>query len=324
MFEYSIIIRTTGKAGEKYKCLLKSIENLNQKPKEVIVVLPNGYDLPDDKLGYETFCFCTKGMVRQRLYGIEKCKTKYALITDDDISFDSDFIDKLSKPVLNLEYGCSAGPLLNFFPRKGFNTFIAMLMGNAVPTIFHKKRYVTLLNTTGYSYNRKLKFNESRLYETQAAAWTCFFADIDKLRSIHLEDEIWLDKYGYASYDDTTMFYKLWINNIKSVIVSDALYKHLDAKTSTKNVNTGYSFGFNFIVFANRFLYQEKIGIKKIWVKICVNYRAIMNILFYLYKLLRGKTSKNEIRDYIKGINDAKLWVKSEEYKGIHSVKYDI
>ena len=44
--DYSVIIRTIGKAGEKYQNLLNSIAALVPQPKEVIVVLPEGYDEP--------------------------------------------------------------------------------------------------------------------------------------------------------------------------------------------------------------------------------------------------------------------------------------
>ena len=63
--DYSVIIRTTGKAGAKYQALLDSIAGLDPQPKEVIVVLPEGYALPSERLGWETFCFCPKGMVIQ-------------------------------------------------------------------------------------------------------------------------------------------------------------------------------------------------------------------------------------------------------------------
>ena len=108
MIDYSVIIRTTGKAGEKYRCLLQSISKLEPQPKEVIVVLPEGYSLPEEQLGWEKFYFCPKGMVTQRMYGVEKCKTKYALNTDDDIAFEADFVKKLHEQVCNGMYGfCS-------------------------------------------------------------------------------------------------------------------------------------------------------------------------------------------------------------------------
>ena len=42
MIDYSVIIRTTGKAGEKYRQLLRSNAAQEPKPREVNVVLPQG------------------------------------------------------------------------------------------------------------------------------------------------------------------------------------------------------------------------------------------------------------------------------------------
>ena len=157
MIDYSVIIRTTGKAGEKYRRLLQSIASLEPQPREVIVVLPEGYALPEDQLGWETFCFCPKGMVIQRLHGIDQCKTPYALISDDDIAFDPDFVRKLHEPLASGGYGISAGPLPEFFPGKGLPTIMSVLTGASGPTLFHKERYNTLWRTTGYSFNRNIQ-----------------------------------------------------------------------------------------------------------------------------------------------------------------------
>ena len=97
--DYSVVIRTTGKAGEKYQRLLESVACLEPAPREVIVVLPEGYDLPEEQLGWETFYFCPRGMVIQRMTGIAKCKSRYALICDDDVMFGSDFVRQLYRPV---------------------------------------------------------------------------------------------------------------------------------------------------------------------------------------------------------------------------------
>ena len=98
---YSVVIRTIGKAGEKYQKLLTSIERLEPKPIEVIVVLPEGYALPKERIGSgleETFIYCKKGMVEQRLVGIENAKGEYLFVCDDDVMFDKDFIQMLYKP----------------------------------------------------------------------------------------------------------------------------------------------------------------------------------------------------------------------------------
>ena len=61
--EYSVVIRTLGSGGLKYRALLESIKRQTIKPKEVIVVLPEGSQLPEERLGYETFYFSKKGML---------------------------------------------------------------------------------------------------------------------------------------------------------------------------------------------------------------------------------------------------------------------
>lgn len=319
MIEYSVIIRTTGKAGEKYRALLRSISQLEPQPREVIVVLPEGYELPEDRLGWETFYHCPKGMVIQRLHGIAQCKTPYALISDDDIAFEPDFVQKLHEPLADGKYGLSAGPLPEFFPAKGLPTVMAVLTGASCPSILHPNRYNTVLRTTGYSFNRNLK--PGRLYETQSAAWTCFYADIGKLRSIRMEDEIWLDKNGYSAHDDTAMFYKAWLRGIPSVIVADAPYRHLDAKTSTrgKMVKALYATGFNDVIFWHRFLSGGHLP-ERIWSRICIRYRLAAQRLYNALNLLRRKMTQEEVQAFASGVQAGWEWLNTEEYRALPSV----
>lgn len=321
MIDYSVIIRTTGEAGEKYRKLLESIKSLNPQPKEIIVVLPDGYKLPNEQLGWERFFFSPKGMVTQRMHGIKMCKTQYALITDDDISFGADFVQKLYKPLINDNYGISAGPLLEFLPEKGLPMLMAILTGAAVPTIFHKERYNTVLRTTGYSYNRKINIDSELLYETQTAAWTCFFADMDKLRSIKFEDEWWLDKNGYSAFDDTVMFYKAWIRGVKTVIVANAEYEHLNAKTSTRGnkEKVMYATGFNIVVFWHRFL-RGNGCLNCLWGKLCINYRIVSQRIYNRLNVLRGRTTSKEAKSFAEGIHTAWEWVETKEYKDLPHV----
>ena len=318
MIDYSVIIRTTDKAGEKYRKLLQSISALVPQPKEIIVVLPEGYELPADRLGWETFYHCPKGMVIQRLYGIAQCKTPYALISDDDIAFGPDFVQKLHAPLVTGEYGISAGPLPEFFPGKGLPTILSVLTGASGPSLFHKHRYNTVWKTTGYSFNRKLK--PGRLYETQSAPWTCFYADIQKLRSIRFEDELWLDKNGYSAHDDTCMFYKAWLRGIKSVIVADAPYQHLDARTSTQhNPKVAYAGAFNTVVFWHRFVYSScKTRTEKLWACLCFRYHLSASGLFRLLNDLRKHS--NDSKNARAGIHAAWAWIKSPEYDTLPSI----
>lgn len=321
--DYSVIIRTIGKAGEKYQQLLDSIKNSNIKPKEIIVVLPEGFEKPNEQLGYEKFLFCKKGMINQRLVGIENCKTKYALILDDDISFEPGFVEKVSEPVVNGKSGVSAGPLLEFFPPKGKSTFNSIISGAALPTVFHKNRYNTVLRTTGYSFNRNIESGKDRLYETQSAAWTCFFADVDRLREIHFEDELWMDKNGYSTHDDTAMFYKAWINGLNPVIVADAPYNHLDAGTSKKNNEDkrAFSSSFNTYVFWHRFIFALSSFPGKIWSKICISYFFFFSSIQRNVKALYNKKEKAVNQAYKGGKKAAKKWIKTDVYKNLPPVR---
>ena len=318
--DYSVIIRTTGKAKEKYAGLLSSIAALIPQPKEVIVVLPEGYALPEEQLGWETFYFCPKGMVIQRMLGIQKCKTEYALICDDDIQFGPDFVQKLHAPLENGSGGLSIAPLYTFLPEKGIRVLVDAVLGAGIPTLLHKDRYCSVLRTTGYSYSRKLDAGKT-YYDTQSAAWTCFYANVDILRSIDFQvEQIWLDAHGYSALDDQTMFYKAWLRGIKTIVVAEASYVHLDAKTSTRESRESVLFSrtFNRIVFWHRFIYsQEKTFLGKWYAKICFGYYCVINDIYASLRRIPGneKAIRNRAR------REAKQYLTSDAYRNLPPVK---
>lgn len=317
--DYSVVIRTTGKAGEKYARLLASIGKLEPKPREVIVVLPQGYGLPPERLGWETFYFSPKGMVVQRMTGIEKCRSRYALVCDDDVSFDGDFVRKLYQPLKDGHCRISAGPLYSFLPPRGANAVLCTLMASAVPTVRHRAdRYISVLRSSGYSYNRRLR--PGRRYETQAVAWTCFFAETDALREIDLPAEAWLDSHGYSALDDQTMFYKAWLRGIRTVVVADAVYAHLDAKTSTRNNREPalYAMGFNRVVFWHRFLYsRQHCPLARLWTAACFAYHTLWTVTFELLQLARGRITPASFRIRLRGYADGWRYVRSDDYAAL-------
>lgn len=315
IIDYSVVIRTTGKAEEKYRALLFSISQLIPKPKEVIVVLPQGYEKPEIQLGYERFGFCKKGMVIQRMTGIAMCRTKYALICDDDISFSSDFVYKLYLPLKKGIGNFSIGPLYSFFPSKGMKSILCAVMGSAIPTLLHRDRYNSILKTTGYSYNRNLKLD--RYYYTQSAPWTCFFAEIDSVKRINMEEETWLDSHGYSALDDQTMFYKAWLMGMRTVVVPDAYYNHLDAKTSSRDNKSAvvYSLNYNRVIFWHRFIFSMQNNIlMKFWTVVCFKYREVMNVIFDFMSLSLRRTDKDDFILARRGCKDGKKYIKSKEY----------
>lgn len=320
--DYSVIIRTTGKAGQKYAGLLAAIDGLVPKPKEVIVVLPEGYELPAEKLGWETFYFSPKGMVIQRMVGIQKCRTQYALVCDDDVKFPPDFVEKLYQPIKDGLCRISAGPLYSFLPPKGANAALCTIMSSATPTLFHRQdRYISVLRSSGYSYNRHLE--SGRFYETQSVAWTCFFAEISAIQEIDFMAESWLDSHGYSALDDQTMFYKAWLNGIKTIVVSDAKYEHLDARTSTRNNKPAaiYSGTFNRVVFWHRFIYsQEKTIFGKLMSKVAFAYRMLWIRIWNVILVWRHRMTREEYQIARKGFLKGFEYIQSVDYKNLPSI----
>ncbi|GFO86215.1 glycosyltransferase [Anaerostipes butyraticus] len=320
--DYSVVIRTMGKAGEKYQKLLDSISMLAPRPKEVIVVLPEGYDLPKEQLGWERFCYSKKGMVTQRLYGLQQCKTKYALVCDDDVYFGSDFVQKLYEPVKKGYARLSAGPLLSYLPKPGVQSFFRAVTGAEVPKLRKDKNYISILSTSGYSYYRKINTRKKEYLYADSLPWTCFFCEVKAVKEIHLEEEKWLEMHGYASLDDQTMFYKAKMKGIKTIVVTNAVYEHLDAKTSRRVLSDiAYAMEFNRYVFWHRFIYSEDNGLKKIIDIMAIHYYFFCKGFYNVFRLIIGKLDTKAFTAKKQAVKDAKNYTKSKEYQNLPPLK---
>ena len=122
---------------------------------------------------------------------------------------------------------------------------------------------------------------------------------------------------GYSALDDQTMFYKAWLKGMKTVVVPDAQYNHLDARTSSRNNKPAmiYSLSYNRIVFWHRFIFcMQSNALLKCWAAICFNYRQIMEWGFDFISVARRKLSKNDWKMSRKGSRDGWKYIKSNEY----------
>lgn len=326
MSEYSIAIRTIGKAGEKYKKLLNSINASKHRPQKVVVVLPEGYELPEDRLGYEEFVYCPKSMIGQRLEALKYIDSEYTLFLDDDISFDPDFVDKLLQPLEEGEFDCSTGPLFSFFPASTAGKIAGTLTASVSVSFFRRDMYVKILRSGGWSYHT-FNTDEKRYYPTESFAWTCFMIRTQCFRDIDMEDEIpWLEKHGYAMGDDRVMAYKLIKRGYKACIVSNALYAHNDAKTSTsaqEMVNTKPSFcmGFFHVVFWQRFIQDLEYGsIKRLINSVCFHYWRITMRGYHWLKSV-NPTHRPYRKAFTNGVKDGGVYVKTNMYRQLSPVK---
>lgn len=324
VFNYSVAIRTLGTSGEKYYKLIRSIMNQSVLPEKIIVMLPYGYDAPEKIAGIEEFKYCTKSMIVQRVEALKYIESEFVLFCDDDLEFENDFVDKLSKPLILGLYGCSTGPLLDLFPKNSLKyKAISLLGGSCVMLRDKKRKYVRILKTGGWSYNRDIDTSHCKYYDTDSFAGAVFLLKTSDMKKICFTDEIWAESTGYAAFDDRILSYKLKINGINSCIVSNAKYIHNDGRTSTKNLKLEpiYAATYNHYVFWHRFIYNVQNNfLIKLWSKICINYYMLMNCLYYMGKAITNRDNKKALKVFFAAIKDARKFTKSNEYYALNDV----
>lgn len=300
-FDYSIVIRTLGNTGDKYLRMLKAIDRQTVKPLEVIVVIPEGYEI-DHTLGYERIIRSEKGMVTQRAVGIAEAKGEYLLVLDDDLDFPPDFAEKMHQHLMTRNLDCVLAfggwnpDCSSTETRSSTKTSRHILLqqikrvrGAFTGQVFYSQRqspyFDTIVSTGGH---RTYVNCEDRLCQT--GAFACFFIKADKAKSIHFEEETWLehgDISNYAAYDDAVFFYKLFLHGGRIAYTHDADYLHLDAaagrpamdKLAAKRIRL-YTIAKNRTVFWHRHLWSNHRSLKTFfggWYGI-INY-AIYNII---------------------------------------------
>ena len=95
MKNYCAVIRTLGRGGEKYQQLLNSLVSQSIPPHKILVYIADGYPLPKETVGYETYIRCPKGRVAQRSLSFKEVDSDYILFCDDDIKLEESAVEKL-------------------------------------------------------------------------------------------------------------------------------------------------------------------------------------------------------------------------------------
>ena len=238
-FNYSIVIRTLGNTGIKYRTMLNAIERQTVKPQEVIVAIPDGYSL-DHTLGYERIVRCNKGMVTQRAAGIEAAQSEYLLVLDDDLDFPPDFAEKMHRFLKERDLDCvlafptySVGSNNNPTTQKHLpiKEIARKLRGAFTGQVFYSRRksewFDVITSTAGH---RTYVNCEDKL--CQAGCFQCFFIKGSMAKDVRFDEEVWLEQgrlSKYAAYDDAVFFYKLYLHGGRIAYTPDTGYTHLDA-----------------------------------------------------------------------------------------------
>ena len=283
--------------------------------------VPEGYEPPPQITGSEEFVYSDKGMVPQRLKALEYIDSDYVLFCDDDVELIPEFMGRLADALKNHGYDAAAGPLLSFFPPKGLIYFLGSVVGEASVMLRGRRNtYVRILGTGGFSYNRSIDLISHKIYDTESLPGTCFCVSTAAMKAVDMNDELWLEKNGFAAWEDRVMLSKLTVNGYRACVVSDAEYAHNDGRTSVKKLKLEpiYARGFNHYVYWHRFLYRTaKSAMRRGHLRFCIGYYKLMFNLYFFLRILLKQSVDEERKAWNRGFEDAKKYVLSDEYKAI-------
>lgn len=273
---YSVVIRTLGSTGAKYRALIDSIFTQTIQPEEIIVVLPEGYNL-DYITGRERIVYSKKGMVSQRAVGISECKSEYMLVCDDDVAFGPTMVGNLYSYSIANGLDCclpmegQASDSEQTHINLGALSLKARLRGAFTGQVFVSKKKSPFLDIITKTAGHKIFVNSNRIdtcYQVQCGCFQCFFAKTSSAKAVHFEDETWLEEgtvTQYASYDDPTFYYKMYLQGGKAAYSLATRYTHLDATAGRPDktlldskITRYYSVARNRTIFWYKFIYQEQ------------------------------------------------------------------
>lgn len=316
--DYSVAIRTLGKAGPKYQTLLNSLQFQTIKPRNIYVYIAEGYSLPEETIGEEQYIYVKKGMVAQRALQYEEIKSEYILFLDDDLFLPPDTVEKMFDFLHQERADVISPDVMPNHTRSFMGRMMMMISGRMLPRRFdHYWGYKVMLNS-GYSYNVN---PHKDIYVSQTNAGACFLCKKEDFLKIKFEDELWLDEMGYPLGEDQVMYYKMYLNGLKQLTWYTHNVVHLDAGANQSSIDKVKSLifsDFRFkLIFWHRFVFQpHKNVLYKFTSILAILYTLIFTLVISIIKLdwqiLEVKWSS---------IMNARDFMKSDTYRNLQKIE---
>lgn len=320
--EYTVVIRSLGKAGEKYQEELDSLMEQTIKPTEILVYLAEGYDIPQETCGQERYIYVPKGMVAQRALRYPEVKTEFILFLDDDVFLPSDAVERMYKELMAADAQVISPDVFHNYEAPLKKKIIQSIMGKEFCRFYDNGWAYKVLRTGGFSYCN----NPTKAYlRSQSNGGPCFFCRKEDFLRIHFEDELWLDDVPYALPEDQIMYFKMHLLGMNILTTYDTGIVHLDAGSTMSNLperisNLIRSEYRNKIVFWHRFFYSQDSTLFRIWDICCIVYVVLFQSLKALIKAVSGNTL--HAKALMGGLKDGFSFICSEKYKQIPQIDH--
>ena len=316
--EYSVAIRTLGKAGSKYQTLLNSLQFQTIKPRDIYVYIADGYPLPEETIGEERYIYVRKGMVAQRALQYEEIKSEYILFLDDDLFLPPDTVEKMFNFMHQEGADVISPDVMPNHTRSFIGRMMMMISGRMLPRRFDNYWGYKVMLNSGYSYN----INPHKdTYVSQTNAGACFLCKKEDFLKIKFEDELWLDELGYPLGEDQVMYYKMYLNGLKQLTWYTHNVVHLDAGANQSSIDKVKSLVFSDfrfkLIFWHRFVFLPyKNVLYKFIAILAILYTLIFTLVISMIKLewqmLEVKWSS---------IMNARDFMMSDTYRNLPKIK---
>lgn len=225
----SIAIRTLGTAGVLFRKELESLYAQTVQPERVVIYIAEGYERPHFTVGKEEYVWVKKGMMSQRVLPYDEITSDCILMLDDDLLLAPDSAEKMLRAMVKHGADCVGADVFQNH-RMPLKTKIYAALTNLVFPHRSRKWAFKIRRNGSFSYNARPKRD---FYWSQSCGGPAMLWRKEALLKIHLEDELWLDKLGFAYGDDQLETYKLHANHGRLGVLYDAGITNLDAQSSS-------------------------------------------------------------------------------------------
>ena len=226
---YSIAIRTLGTAGDKFRMELESICAQTVQPERVLVYIAEGYERSDFTVGQEEYVWVAKGMVAQRALRYDEITSDCILMLDDDVLLAPDSAERMLRAMADNQADCVGADVFQNH-RMPLSTKLYAAVTNLVFPHRSQKCAFKVHRNGSFSYNNHPM---KSFYWSQSCGGPAVLWKKEAFLHLHMEDELLLDKLGFAYGDDQLETYKLHVNHGRLGLLYDAGITNQDAKTSS-------------------------------------------------------------------------------------------
>lgn len=320
MNTYSVAIRTLGTSGEALRRELLSLHRQTVAPEKIIIYIARGYAKPDFRIGREEYVEVDKGMVAQRALQYNEISSDCIMCLDDDVELGDNSAEILLRQMNDTDADCIAVDTFANHKMSISGKFKAAI-GNFIFPRFNQRWAFKLHSNGSFSYiNNPTK----DVYPSQSAAGPAALWRKKSLLALRFEDELWLDKMGFAYGDDDLEFYKLHVNGGRLFVSFNCGVINLDSKSSSsefhKDARHYYIRIMSNTIRWYRMQYEPRNGINRCLASL--NFATKMLWLAGIHGALSVVTiSHRPLTSFYKGFADGLRFVKSYKYKGIPAYK---